>query len=107
MKYKNTKTGAIINSPSKIAGANWIEVKESNEDDAVNKDVEVQTVEVKEQSDVEVKESSDVGEIPSSKEGDFDGITVKQIKQELDAFGIEYDPRAKKQELYDLMTKGR
>ena len=26
MKYKNTKTGAIIDSPFKILGKNWVEV---------------------------------------------------------------------------------
>ena len=26
MKYKNTKTGAIIDSPFKIVGKNWVEV---------------------------------------------------------------------------------
>lgn len=33
----------------------------------------------------------------------IDGVTVKQIKQELDAMGIAYGSTAKKQELYDLM----
>ena len=28
MKYKNTKTGAIIDSPCVIKGDNWIEEKE-------------------------------------------------------------------------------
>lgn len=28
MIYKNTKTGAIIDSPCHIKGENWIEVKE-------------------------------------------------------------------------------
>jgi hypothetical protein len=28
MEYKNTKTGAIIDSPCVIKGNNWIEVKE-------------------------------------------------------------------------------
>lgn len=28
MKYKNTKTGAIIDSPCFIKGENWIELKE-------------------------------------------------------------------------------
>lgn len=27
MKYKNTKTGAIIDSPCVIKGDNWIEIK--------------------------------------------------------------------------------
>ena len=28
MKYKNTKTGAVIDSPCVIKGNNWIEIKE-------------------------------------------------------------------------------
>ena len=31
MKYKNTKTGAIIDSPFKIVGKNWIEVIDEKE----------------------------------------------------------------------------
>lgn len=27
MRYKNTKTGAIIDSPFKILGKNWVEVE--------------------------------------------------------------------------------
>ena len=33
----------------------------------------------------------------------IDGVTKKEIMQELDAMGIEYNPRAKKEELYNLM----
>lgn len=28
MKYKNTKTGAVVDSPCVIKGENWIEIKE-------------------------------------------------------------------------------
>ncbi len=89
MKYQNTKTGVIISTPCKISGDNWVKWVEPD---------------IKEPENEEIKEEK---ETPETKENDFDGITIKQIKQELDAFGIEYNPKAKKQELYDLMIKGR
>jgi len=39
LKYKNTKTGAIIDSPFKILGKNWVEV-EKNEKEGLQKAVE-------------------------------------------------------------------
>lgn len=40
MRYRNKRTGAIIDSPSKIQGGNWIEVEEIDEDimDDIDKD---------------------------------------------------------------------
>lgn len=96
MEYRNTKTGAIIDSPCIISGGDWVEWAEK----------EINEIKAKEVNEVEeVKEIKEAEE--SEKEEDFDGITVKEIKQELDAFGIKYNPRAKKQELYDLMIQGR
>lgn len=96
MKYKNVKTGAVINVPNKISGASWIEFDQAAE--TVEDEVQVQTP-VTPAPVVEAKVSP-----PSIEgEGEMNGITVKQIKQELDAFGVEYDPRAKKKELYELM----
>lgn len=104
VKYKNTRTGAIIDSPCKISGGNWIELKEEEEVQVE----EVNDVEDKNKIDEENIEVEEQGEVEEEKEAeDFDGITKKQIMQELDAFGIEYNPRAKKQELYDLMMQGR
>lgn len=97
MKYKNTKTGAIIDSPCKISGGDWIEIKETLEKTAE----ENRTVEENEEVTVEVTEEKEE-EIE-----EIDGITKKEIMQELDAFGIEYNPRAKKQELYNLMLESR
>lgn len=97
MKYKNTKTGAIIDSPCKVSGGDWIEIKEAFEKTAE----ENRTVEENEEVTVEVTEEKEE-EIE-----EIDGITKKEIMQELDAFGIEYNPRAKKQELYNLMLESR
>ena len=94
MRYKNTKTGAIIDSSCIIKGGDWIEVNE-----------EIKEVKVETQPD-EVNKVEETKKEPEQKEG-FDGITIKEIKQELDAFGIKYNPRANKQELYDLMLKGK
>lgn len=38
-------------------------------------------------------------------DGTYDEVTKAQIMQELDAFGVEYDKRANKQVLYDLMME--
>jgi arginyl-tRNA synthetase len=97
MRYKNTKTGAIIDSSCVIKGGDWIEAKE-----------EVKEVKVETQPE-EVNKVEETKQEPEQKEGfeGFDGITIKEIKQELDAFGIEYNPKARKQELYDLMMQGR
>lgn len=97
MKYRNVKTGMIIESSSKIAGDNWEEVGV-----AKNVTTTVKMEETVSQMEIVQKESDK----PSSGK-EFDAITVKEIKQELDAFGIKYDKNAKKQVLFDLMMQGK
>ncbi|MDG3374413.1 hypothetical protein P5D95_23110 [Vibrio parahaemolyticus] len=94
MRYKNTKTGAVIDSSFVISGDDWARVEKSKEQ--IKQEIH-QVIDEEQQEEQQ--------EAIESKTGDenFDSITVPQIKQELDAFGIEYNPRAKKQELYDLM----
>ncbi|MFS0967959.1 hypothetical protein ACFC3P_02385 [Enterococcus thailandicus] len=94
MEYKNTKTGVTFSSPCVVSGGDWV---------LVEKTKEPTKQEIPQVIDEEQQEEQQ--EAIESKTGDenFDSITVPQIKQELDAFGIEYNPRAKKQELYDLM----
>ena len=95
-KYRNTKTGATIRSSSRIRGKNWIEVTDEVE------------VEVKEKVKEEVKEVVEKKTIQEKEQiDDIDGVTKKEIMQELDALGIEYNPRATKKELYELMMQGR
>lgn len=92
MKYKNTKTGVVIDTPCIVSGGNWIPFLKNSvlesERQIVEKPVEVQEP---------VKRESEENKT------DFDEITRSQIMQELDAFGVEYDKRANKQTLYDLM----
>lgn len=116
MKYKNTRTGAVISSLSTISGKYWIEVEDRASDKEKEKVEDQGSNEEKVNTDVpdKVTDTPDVKqiveevveEIDASSDG-IDGITVKQIKQELDAFGIKYDPRLKKQELYELMLNGK
>lgn len=83
-EYINTKTGARISSPDVLYGENWKLVGEE-----VKEEVGKIGNQVKEEKDQEEKSS--------------DEITKKEIMAELDALGIEYNPKARKDELYKLM----
>ena len=116
MRYKNTRTGAVIDSLCNISGKYWVKVE--------GRAIDEEKVKIEDNGSGEEKVNTDepekvtdtpdmkqiveevVDEIDDSVDG-IDGITVKQIKQELDAFGIKYDPRMKKQELYELMLNGK
>ncbi|AJA56877.1 hypothetical protein [Lactococcus lactis] len=95
MRYFNTLTKATIDTDFKISGGHWVLGNESKE--AV---VDIQAND----ADSEKAEQEQVVE-ESNVDGDYDGITKAQIMQELDAFGVEYDKRANKQVLYDLMME--
>ena len=82
-KYINKNTGLILNSPDVLSGENIAIFSEMDE--------------VTEKIPEESAEKNSVEE----------EITIKEIKRELEAFGIEYNPNAKKQELYDLMMNAR
>lgn len=82
-EYINTKTGARISSPDVLYGENWKTVGE----------------EVKE----EVENVSNTKKEKDQEEKSSDEITKKEIMAELDALGIEYNPKARKDELYKLM----
>lgn len=85
MRYRNTKTGAMIDSPSVISGGNWEEYKD----------------------EVVVDSKPDNVDIEDSEPDNVDELTKKDIMQELDAFGIKYNPKMTKGELYNLMVEGR
>lgn len=106
MEYRNTKTGATFSSPCVVSGGNWVLVIKEKEPVKESEEVvEAEVVETLEEEVVEAVEE-EVEEDDTSLEG-LDGITIKQIKQELDAFGIEYPSNAKKKELYQLMINGK
>lgn len=95
MRYFNTLTKATIDTEFKISGGDWVLENESKE--AVV-DIQANDADSKKAEQEQVVEESNV-------DGNYDGITKPQIMQELDAFGVEYDKRANKQVLYDLMME--
>lgn len=105
MEYRNTKTGATFSSPCVVSGGNWVLVSKEKEPAKETEEVaEAEVVETLEEEVVEAVEEA--AEDDTALDG-LDGITIKQIKQELDAFGIEYKSNAKKEELYQLMINGK
>ena len=90
MRYFNTLTKATIDTEFKISGGDWVLESELEK-------VVVDTVDDKQ------KEVEQVSEETTGDEK-YDSVTKAQIMQELDAFGIEYDKKATKRALYDLMT---
>ena len=98
-KYKHKRTGAIVFSSGLIIGNNWVEVTEN------------EVVETAEQKIITKEAKKEAKETAQDEKGEeiegFQGVTKKEIMQELDAMGIEYNPRATKKELYDLMMQGR
>ena len=96
MKYKNKKTGFIIETTSELLG-DWVLYDPAHAkkiepvEDLIEPALPADTKTVEEQTG----------------NADFDSITKAQVMQELDAFGIEYDKRANKQALYDLMMQGK
>lgn len=81
MKYLNTKTGAIVDSPSAISGGFWVEYDKQAKD-------KVTATKVK-------------PEVEAPK--DSSNLTKDEIINELEALGIDYNPKAKKDELIKLM----
>lgn len=94
MRYFNTLTKATIDTEFKVSGGDWV-----LEDDAKKQVLEDDKVEV----EVEQEPTETVVEETTGDEK-YDSVTKAQIMQELDAFGIEYDKKATKRVLYDLMT---
>lgn len=108
MEYKNTKTGVTFSSPCVVSGGDWVlvadepkideEPKVINEEETENTADEAETPAAAPEQQADEKDEQVSG---------LEGITKKQIMQELDAFGIKYIPSSKKQELYDLMMQGK
>lgn len=84
MKYVNTMTRAIIDSPCTISGGDWKPVEGKVSENMKSEDLKKDAVTEKAQSN---------GDTP----------TKEEIMKELDAMGIEYDKKAKKEELFELM----
>lgn len=82
-KYYNERTRAIVDSPFVLSGKDWIKYEGLDKDEVIEDKEEKEEVE----------------------DENLKNITKKQIEQELQAMGIEYDPKAKKADLYKLMME--
>lgn len=108
MKYKNTKTGVTFSSPCVVSGGDWVliadELKTDEEPKAIN---EKETENTADDAETSAAPSEQPADEKDEQVAGLEGITKKQIMQELDAFDIKYNPSSKKQELYDLMMQGK
>ena len=96
MEYINKKTGFSIETESVMAGT-WV-LKSEYKPDVPD---ESETPEKNSDPGEEIQESAEPETTGDEK---YDSVTKAQIMQELDAFGIEYDKKATKRALYDIMT---
>lgn len=87
MRFYNKKTGITLDLPLQNPGGDWALVTDLQSEKAE----ESQNKKAEEEKPETTKRQS--------------GITKKEIQQELDAFGIDYDPKAKKDDLYKLMKE--
>lgn len=102
MEYRNKKTGCKFDSNFKISGGDWelvTDQKEQTQQD-ITPVVPVQNI-----SEPVTDPAPTVVQEPDEQTGnaDIDSLSKKDIIQELEAMGIEHNPRDKKQILYDLM----
>lgn len=110
MRYKNMKTGAVVDSSFVISGDDWVLENTVIEEKTVIMNAEGTTTNVETNTAIEAENTENlVNHEENTQEEqnstDQEEITKAQIMQELDAFGVEYNPRDKKQVLYDLMMQ--
>ena len=109
-RYIHSKTGAVIDTDCQMLG-DWVlnGTLPVNDEENHTHDVTVTAAVVEPPKVDEPPKQEPIAPpvtAPANTTGAddaYDSITVPQIKQELDAFGIEYDKRSNKQVLYDLM----
>ena len=61
--------------------------------------------EAEEEAEEEAEAEEAVEESEEAQEADLEEFTVAELKEELDALGVEYDPRARKGELIELVRQ--
>lgn len=104
MEYRNKKTGCKFDSNFKISGGDWELVTDQKEQ--AQQDT-TPVVPVQNISEPVTEPEPTVASEPEPNEptgnADIDSLSKKDIIQELEAMGIDHNPRDKKQVLYDLM----
>lgn len=101
IKWKHKSLDTIIETES-ILGGKWEKVTNRT---IKNETIEAeQTISNEEQKNMSVSSEQTVSDTEEQTgNADIDSINKKDIIQELEAMGIEHNPRDKKQVLYDLM----
>lgn len=89
MLYIHKRTRVVIDSPCVLSGGDWVKQGE----------IEAVAPTVTEETTVESNEEN-------IENAEYKKLTREDIMQELDAFGVEYDKKATKEELYNLMKQG-
>lgn len=108
MEYKNTRTGVTFSSPCVVSGGDWVLVADEPKTDEEQKVInEEETENTADDAETPAAAPEQQADEKDEQVAGLEGITKKQIMQELDAFGIKYNPSSKKQELYDLMMQGK
>lgn len=105
-KYINKKTKTIIDVDSVLRG-DWVEVGSQNQPLKVDEKPAHEEPAAVETSPI-FEEPEQAAEPTNEGSDNLEGIKKKEIMQELDAMGKKYNPRDKKEVLYDLMmSKGK
>lgn len=94
MRFYNTKTGITLDLPLDHPGGDWALAENGEEAQKEEKQEE-------EKQEEKVEKSQKLETVAKN----YQEITKKDIQQELDAFGVSYNPKAKKEELYQLMKE--
>lgn len=107
MEYRNKKTGFSFFSECKVSGEDWEPVKTKEKLDKAAQQDTTPVASVQNISEPVTEPEPTVAYEPDPNEptgnADIDSLSKKDIIQELEAMGIEHNPRDKKQVLYDLM----
>lgn len=105
MEYRNKNTRITINTNCKIAGNDWELVGKQDKSKTTNQQVAEEQENITAPADQQEQTESQDEELAAANAAGIEDVTVKEIKAELDALGVEYDPKAKKPALYALMMK--
>lgn len=107
MEYRNKKTGFSFFSKCKISGEDWeLVTTEGKTTKEEQQDIIPVEAALNDSEDVLKPDPEPISEPePDEPTGnaDIDSLGKKDIIQELEAMGIDHNPRDKKQVLYDLM----
>lgn len=90
MKYINSKTGAILDSPCVLSGGDWQSFEEYNENENGAS------------SETEKKESKDDGDVV-----DLSNMSLSELKKLAKELGLDFGKDVKKDELIVLIAENQ